>query len=846
MLVKIIFGYSNDIRFENETGGDPAVSEETKEDKKIEKKSTFEFTDIEKNFPIAESNFTQIGGLRYTQEEYAQSEKHRRARRFSKPKQTDSDTIERCECCGYPIENEQFPLTASLTDIFDSSPTFAQYFFYIKNFIYFMIAFSAICGMPNMILNYMGNHCEIDHEDNPYSCYEGDLFTILSLGNILNKDSYQLYNIQKFLNFLAVIALTVGILIIQRNQYKFYLENTHRKAHPSDYAVHISGIPTDRPIKGLDLEIRKLFANSPYEVRRVIIAYDMREPIELYESLYKLMTQEKAEKNEKRKAALEKKIIHLREEIEVLKKENVFTKVTGDAFVMFQFPHHAQQVYHTYKRTWVTRLLEFFNKTKSKPLMFEDVRLRVRRAPDPTDISWENLSVGFRERLLRGLMTNFLAILILIANTAMVLWFLNLLKSLREDEERREELRGNRLIDLDKVLLFLLPLVVKIFHLIIPYFLHKLLKLHKQKSYSDFCEQVVFFETFYDVLNELLANLLYCLHFNDFFGEYGLIAFAADILFVTLIYDVLDHIFDIKGWKRVVRRFYSMRIKKRKLTQNELNRKYEMPRPDISERYANVIYKTYMAAFYMPILPIASFLIAASLYFDYLLEKIVFLRKRSFSRELNGDFPVRMFKIVRGALVLYAVSGVIFDYLLIGNNPMFHEKSLTGFCLASVIISLLSLMIPSHWILKNVMLRGYTKDGLINLKTYDEQSKDALFHCRDYDADNPLNKLKKMADIVGISAPKRPAGEMLQGLFKYTLAKKKSLSGNPSYGSGGLINWTSARSKKLAYQGITSLLGQKLGMSLSLEVEEPEQPKKDYKKVANSILTSMLAGKKNT
>lgn len=821
------------LRFENETGVE--LTEGTKRDETVTSQGA------QPDALTPEARFArafEYKGDKYTDADYIKAVKHRRARRFSRPKEGDSKDIETCECCGYPVDNELLPLNASTEAILSASPTFGMYTYFTRSFAYFMLTLTIMCGIPNMILNYQGTHCGVDTPEDGYDCNK-TFFTMTSLGNVVDESSLYLYHYQKILNLAAIILLSICIIYIQKAHYSFYTEHTHKKAQPADYAVHISGIPKDKSIKGLDLEIRSLFVDTHYDVRKVIISYDMREAVQLYQRLHELVVDHEAEKNEARKARIQERITKTREEIDLIKQGNLFERITGHAIVIFAYPRHAEDVYRTYKNTWLTKVWGLIRPSSVHFLRLGGAELHVSRAPEPTDVIWENLGVGLPEKIVRGIITNIIGFLILTINTAIVFGLLSYLKSLRDNEEKKlNEQDSVGFFDRDHLLLFLLPIPVKVFQLVIPSFLYKLLKYHKQNLFSEYHEEVVTFSVFYYVLNELLVNLLYSLKFNDFFGDYGLIAFAINILIVTLIADLLNHALDLKGWVRAVRRLYVIRSTKRKFTQKELNKKYEMVRPKFSERYSNMIYKIYMAAFYLPILPIGSLVITASLFIDWKLEKILFLRKRSFSRELSNNFPVRMIKVVKGALVLYALSAVIFDYSFIG------EESRTGLCIVGLVVSILCYIAPSSSLIRTIFLRGYSKDGMINLKSHDEMTKDPIFACQDFGADNPLDKLKKTAELVGISAPKRPPGEMLQGLFKYTLKRSKSLSNNPVYGSGGLINWKSAKSKKLAYQGVTSLLGKQLGLSLAIKIEEEKQPPVLRQKSTNTPFAALLKGSK--
>ena len=115
------------------------------------------------------------------------------------------------------------------------------------------------------------------------------------------------------------------------------------------------------------------------------------------------------------------------------------------------------------------------------------------------------------------------------------------------------------------------------------------------------------------------------------------------------------------------------------------------------------------------------------------------------------------------------------------------------------------------------------KDGMIKFRSHDEMSKDPLFACHDYISGNPVSRLKKVTELVGMEGTLRPPTEMIQNLITASLSRSKSISNDPAVGSSGLIQWLSSRSRKLAMNGIANLIGKQMGMNLAIDIEDAEK-----------------------
>ena len=86
------------------------------------------------------------------------AEKHRRARIVGKvEKNIRNSIIEKCECCGFPIDAEKFSLCCSVSEFGEIGPGFPLYFKFIN--ILGLILFIGICivGLPCMIGNILAN-----------------------------------------------------------------------------------------------------------------------------------------------------------------------------------------------------------------------------------------------------------------------------------------------------------------------------------------------------------------------------------------------------------------------------------------------------------------------------------------------------------------------------------------------------------------------------------------------------------------------------------------------------------------------------------------------------------------
>jgi hypothetical protein len=287
-------------------------------------------------------------------------------------------------------------------------------------------------------------------------------------------------------NLVGIIALLIFALYIRKKLLKIQVELDNEHITPSDYALMVFNLPLDKSedelkeiilskfstlVKEQDLEI--VYVNYTYNIEDFIEAtsnlndqYKKKGLVRRYQKKYcrknkidkeKLKTdpsvvpppppirngccskiQLDMSKIETEIGDLKDKIKKFEENLQVTTSIDLYI---GTAFVVFSKPVHASNIIAEQDDSLVTYFFKLFFKTFCGCCInkADASHFHYERAPEPSDVYWENLNCPYMGRVKRILMTYFLTFVV-VTFCFLINWGLGAVKdNMVEDLEGKED-----------------------------------------------------------------------------------------------------------------------------------------------------------------------------------------------------------------------------------------------------------------------------------------------------------------------------------------------------------------------------------------------------------------------
>eukprot|EP01017_Pseudomicrothorax_dubius_P004836 TRINITY_DN1107_c0_g1_i6.p1 TRINITY_DN1107_c0_g1~~TRINITY_DN1107_c0_g1_i6.p1 ORF type:complete len:959 (-),score=215.56 TRINITY_DN1107_c0_g1_i6:85-2961(-) len=495
---------------------------------------------------------------------------------------------------------------------------------------------------------------------------------------------------------------------------------------PSDYSVFIQNLPTNMRGKVIKEKLKKM-----------IESLNLTKP-----------------KPEIKQFTMFYHVDHHKKEIHRPKK------MTGDVILTFQNTESAHQVLELYRKrrgSVFARVCCFFLR-KDPLFVMRDAsetlyKLKLEKAPEPTDIKWQNFGISSTKLFWLSRKTDGLAI-VLFACSFFVLKFLHMKDiSLHSHHDEKESWVSHY------GMVVFLALVILVCELIGEHILIHLVKgeAHMTKTSQElrFIKRCVLYRT----VNALLLPLALQLFFakSTLFMPHG---FVVTQFFLFFILNLIDPLLFIADLGKISNRFKLRTLKneveekKRKHPKGEVDEEFrkevfKLSEPSsfpIGERYANAIVSIFGATTFSTISPVFLLMALISLIINYWIEKYILLRRSKNPKALGTQLPVQVTDILEYILALSCVLNYII--LFIVYEPLKTDKDEEAFKWSLYITHVCVAITAFYLIINNTNIIQYIFDDEVKddekTETYDEARKrpEWMF---DYDRLNPATRDRALA-----------------------------------------------------------------------------------------------------
>ena len=347
-------------------------------------------------------------------------------------------------------------------------------------------------------------------------------------------------------------------------------------------------------------------------------------------------------------------------------EQTVQQRFTGICFVTFLQDEDAMSAKRKLGKpkpmtSWLGLFFTFFPcLLRAKSKRFQGNLLSVKRAPDPSDIIWENLGIPWC-RVVGRRMTTALATAAALCVGGGVVYLSSYIKGQVYDayQDIKDPSLGQTLGF--NILSFLPSMIVALMNVVLT-------------AVIWYCERQSLYTTITDMQATVTRNLTLAMfintalvaipiHLNDWYGPHGLVVEIYNIMISNAILPPLLHLFSPKaGWKWLLLRRATRQGEKCMLTQQEAHTLSE----DLPINMPNLcagLMKTYLLSLmYAPVLPLGLLLGVAAALLQYWVTKYMLLRRHSRPVRLSDELDGVMLRFIALGGAAYAASTCYFFY----------------------------------------------------------------------------------------------------------------------------------------------------------------------------------------
>lgn len=573
---------------------------------------------------------------------------HAKAKRIYRVKDNIQHTIlkkETCPCCGFHKEGELIPLTADLSELYQLGSGYALYFKLTKYCIALLGLVLAISGIYSLVSNVSAGDCpESDDESDNSLCVQTFILKY-SMANA--KDHPETLKIQMILMLVSIIAIIIFTQFMRYQLRKVHIEVDDTTTTPADYTIKIYGLDP----KLTDAEIKEWIEavqtpENPIKCRRIHRTYKISEFVELDKKKHSLEVLKIHTQDDEKKKELQKEADKIDKELHELKEGGL--ELTDTILINFDKAHHAAYVIEKFKEGRLGNLIyhmKAFIGTSAHE--FNGKTVFIERAPEPTDILWENLGHSPWEKFKMRSITKLWAAFIIII-TFVVIVVINWAQTEASDDQEISD--STFAVD---ALSWAASLVVVIINFFLGMVIEKLADQERHGSFTSFftgiAKKLVVSQIVNTAFTTLLAQVVLYNHFQQtkslegidsvsFYGEGGLLE---DMFYVFITNAILTPFLDFFDINYMIRLYKRYKAKKKggrsKLTQQEANAIFEQPSVDIALNHSSLISTLLSTAFFIPALPSAMIIVIIGLAGNYWMDKYLLLRRNVHPISLQNE-----------------------------------------------------------------------------------------------------------------------------------------------------------------------------------------------------------------
>ncbi len=713
-----------------------------------------------------------------------------------------------CPCCGLPVNTEKIGLCANKMELSHVGVSFPLYFQFIKYSVFWILIFFCITGAYDIATNSIGAYCKVSSDPHPSVCQK-NFITDLTLANKQGQKTY--LRIHQWLNLAAVVVLIIMFQFYRKAANRMIEECDKNQETPSDFTIEVQDLPADTTAD----EVAKFFMDSRWfngvTVEKVVLSYSIGDLVAAQHNYNKLKKKQMVNKsknvddatvNSQVDAAL-KKIEDLDKQYDNLKNR----PFTGIAFVTFTSPSQCYRVLYTLKAGFIKRCFMRFIACCCSccgcfnlPLFRDRWVVDVKRAPEPSDVNWENLDSTDTGKLCRRSITNFFTLVLLAVSFG-----LSILVTYYKSENPGKQW-----------LAILASIIIVVINNLLGIFIRKFAAYEKHSTVTRYNTSVAEKLTAAMFINTglvvLLTNSVDIGDFLngtdnkfDFWGR-GLMSSVTTLLLMNAFTTNLLNLFSPWNAMAACKRRSLANSTNSKLTQEEANKVFEGSRVDIAQRYANSMKTLIVSFFFAPAVPIVLVFSFFGEFLTYYIDFYLITRVHSRPPQLGKELAIAIADDIEWVPVAFAAGNLIFNRYAYDGAGLYNDW-LVGLDIIILAVTGAVLLLPMDTITSKILkccCKGGEETNESNNETYEENRQ---FFADDYDLSNPVTRDDARKSLMVYLKVKNP--------LKYEQLRS-------SYGEENKTGMAGIQS----YLSQSNVLGKK-GKGAGSPLKKPKSEKKD-------------------
>jgi len=591
-----------------------------------------------------------------------------------------------CQCCSLPANAPRFSLSCKISDLSELGVGFPLFYYFTKSMIFLTFLASMIVGIPCIYSNMQAN------DISPLSIKPVSWYQSAFISEYHNIPLWQVLLQGGFCIFM-IFYMFILKRYLKRKTLNFDLNATT----PSDFTVWVRNLPLSYKVEDLKNFLMKkaVRGKQTVDISVVTPVYDIKYYVKQVRELEKYkgtlcFVEDYRKKYRKHPGPpccksriynikyLRAKIKNIEKWLEKFETVNnrVFT-TSNSAFVTFRSQDISKQCVKYWKKSICDHISMFLCKpilccccccfTKYK---FKGKILSIIRAPEPSDLIWENLSVGRWGKRFRRLFTIFCTFILLV----ILCYILFQVKTFQyRMHEKYSE--GAESIWRVRSMSILMGLIIISVARVIAISVRLFSSFEKHFSWTGYhmavANKLIFATSLNSIAILLIVNLLVPSDFpiaipgiarsdktTPLYEDYGLASDLFWLLVTDSIVSPLTYFLSPLYLAKLLKRRSVKNMAKKgiiSITQGEANLIWENPPVDMAQRYANYM-KTLLIVFvFSPIFPLGLFIGTISMTLQYWTDKYLLLRRHARPPQLSSKLSDNIIQWMPVLIVSYSV-----------------------------------------------------------------------------------------------------------------------------------------------------------------------------------------------
>ena len=660
---------------------------------------------------------------------------HGKAKRVYKSQSLDIGTSI-CPCCGLPVSGELIPVCCELYNLYPLGSGYVLYFRLLKYSIWLLGLLFLTSGLFNTITSGLNNGCSQKDGSNGSEYCIQDLIVTFTIAN--KRTSFDLLEIQMILNMLTVFMIIIFFQYIYYKVRKTIAETDEQTITPSDYTIMVNGIePTTE-----DSEIIKWVeslgdAKNLIKCTKINRAYDIKEYVDFQKNKAKLHARWKTEEDYRVRHSIVQEIMLIDEQLQTYKEKDF--NLAPTVFISLDKQQQIDYVVNKFNRIFVSRwFYNFRNNLSESGKHFHGHKVNIKRAPEPTDVIWENQGYDPNKKLRRRIISEVSSVL-LITICFIIVAFISY-------GSTRVAMHVEQRSFLISFLSGVAGILIYTVNTLLAMAAHYLSKREEHKTYTAYFTGVtkrlsvsMFINTAFTTLFAQLLTILIIGQDDEagtfnFYKQGGLLenifyVFLSNAI-LTPLYTVLDPFY---MWKRFQRKKALEAGVNCKLTQQSAHVLFEQPDMDLSFRNAFLVKTILASSFFAPAVPLAVVVSILGLICNYWTDKYSLLQRNVLPTSLNHTLNDKTVQLLRWMSFMFAIGNLVFIITLRDDvEDRIYDSMPKALIFIPIAFGILQIFLPMEKL--NRFLFSVPNENSNHL-SYD----DARVHFpTDYEIENPI------------------------------------------------------------------------------------------------------------